>query len=564
MAGLIDLSKPKPDTSSSSKSIPQVKSTKTNKSEPNELDKVRAQLEKALRKNARLKKDLEKSAVANKDDQVPTSSSMTSNHKQVKIPKPKGEAGRSGKDPRHPGYNLRTAMGLAGNHELYKSITDEVSFQLRFQGVESETIRKQCWTKLGGVTFALVKKFPFLDDYDKMWPINDMMTATLRNKKAYKVRKGKVSKVSSEESMSEEEQGKGQAINFKPLVVLGYMKEVDDNDIPEAIEEERAKKRDGEPADVDEDEANNQGAQKLQQLKLRPRQGHPRKQSQEKTAKSTDVPSNRSDQHSAMKKAKQRATSFNLDFDIDTDHLGIFVAPDGSFTDFNGATVDAVWNKNDGRYQLRDGRRMNTPAYPSDLASYEDGFNDGIQRSQNVQGRWHVGSISEPQSKSSASSRSRAQKALQKQNAASSTVKSSPIPSSSTLKLSDDILPMTSTPSYIDKDDASNTTSNIPSPIPRPKKRLRKSVSVTSEVLVVVPSSPIKNAKRKLGPKPKSKATTSGKQPSRKSYAASKAKPQKTAEPSDESARIYGTRRVTTVKRETLASESERLAIPQD
>ncbi|KIJ29415.1 hypothetical protein M422DRAFT_269252 [Sphaerobolus stellatus SS14] len=344
-------------------------------------------LEKALRANAQLRKQIEKLQGQKSTEMSSPLTNLTSNKLITKIPKPKGEAGRSGQDPNHPGYNIRTAMGLDTQPKLFTAIQARICLL---------TFQKQSWTKLGVVIYAVNKAFPFLElYYDKDWPIKDMLTQSLRNKKAYRQRIGSSPQETNENENSD---------------VVQNSSSGDESDSAEIKMQ-----------DIVED-APNRSAGSSSPLQ------------QDMVALSEPFPKG------PKGKGPEKAPH-NPAFDIDRDSLAIFISADGSFTDANGASFNAVWDSVLNVYTLQDGRRLLLNAYPSSLTNYEDGFNDNIERSQNSFGQWCVGSVLSS-GKAALSPRSLARKSLKKV-APTNLSSSSPIASSSTLK-SQHILPFSS------------------------------------------------------------------------------------------------------------------------
>ncbi|GJJ15403.1 hypothetical protein Clacol_009679 [Clathrus columnatus] len=91
-----------------------------------------------------------------------------------KIPKPIGEAGRPGRG----GYNLDQAVGL--NTKEFKKIKNYV-----YQQVAKHLDQKQCISKqergaVRTVERQSILEFLVLDNYDKLWPVTDLIKLHLK------------------------------------------------------------------------------------------------------------------------------------------------------------------------------------------------------------------------------------------------------------------------------------------------------------------------------------------------------------------------------------------------
>ncbi|KAG1812937.1 uncharacterized protein BJ212DRAFT_1369117 [Suillus subaureus] len=102
-------------------------------------------------------------------------------HKSRKIPKPKGQARRA--PPR--GYKVQEAMGLTGDNDRYNKFRAIARiFATRYLDL-TKTIRAQDQTVVDYILELLQIQHPFLQQFEDVWPMRDMIGQFLWHRNTY-------------------------------------------------------------------------------------------------------------------------------------------------------------------------------------------------------------------------------------------------------------------------------------------------------------------------------------------------------------------------------------------
>ncbi|KAJ7671303.1 hypothetical protein DFH06DRAFT_1365968 [Mycena polygramma] len=99
-------------------------------------------------------------------------------HREMLIPRPKGQAGRS---VEHGGYNLQTVIGLDGDDERYNRLHRMVKRYIHENLSVFHSLRDQESGRVRKMILVVKKEIPFFQDFEQGWPIRDMARVYLSN-----------------------------------------------------------------------------------------------------------------------------------------------------------------------------------------------------------------------------------------------------------------------------------------------------------------------------------------------------------------------------------------------